>query len=144
MVIYIKKCERALHKNSVLASPLFYVSLSLMWFSGPVLKWIHAPQANSMYPHTLSLSCLYYVRDLQILRQGWLRGHDFLNTKWCARVKKRHFGGKTEIAVVILEKLGWFSNRTGTSVDDGARKSNNWLDQSQRSQSGKLDPGSSV
>ena len=25
--------------------------------------------------------------------------------------------------------LGWFSNRTGTLVDDGARKSNNWLDQ---------------
>ena len=25
--------------------------------------------------------------------------------------------------------IGWFSNRTGTSVDDGARKSNNWLDQ---------------
>ena len=23
--------------------------------------------------------------------------------------------------------LGWFSNRTGTSVDNGARKSNNWL-----------------
>ena len=25
--------------------------------------------------------------------------------------------------------LGSFSNRTGTSVDDGARKLNNWLDQ---------------
>ena len=25
--------------------------------------------------------------------------------------------------------LGWFSNRSGMSVDDGARKSNNWLDQ---------------
>ena len=25
--------------------------------------------------------------------------------------------------------LGWFSNRTGMSVDNGARKSNNWLDQ---------------
>ena len=25
--------------------------------------------------------------------------------------------------------IGWFSNRTETSVDDGARKSNNWLDQ---------------
>ena len=31
--------------------------------------------------------------------------------------------------------MGWFSNRTGTSVDDGAHKSNNWLDQWQ---SGKL------
>ena len=37
--------------------------------------------------------------------------------------------------------LGWFSNRTGTSVDDGARKSNNWLDQLQ---SGKLSTGSRV
>ena len=26
-------------------------------------------------------------------------------------------------------ELGWFSNRTGTSNDNGARKSNNWLDQ---------------
>ena len=25
--------------------------------------------------------------------------------------------------------LGWFSNRTGTSVDDGAHKSNSWVDQ---------------
>ena len=25
--------------------------------------------------------------------------------------------------------LGWFSNKTGTSVDDGARKLNKWLDQ---------------
>ena len=25
--------------------------------------------------------------------------------------------------------LGWFSNRMGMSVDNGARKSNNWLDQ---------------
>ena len=25
--------------------------------------------------------------------------------------------------------IGWFSNRTGTSVNDGARKLNNWLDQ---------------
>ena len=33
--------------------------------------------------------------------------------------------------------LGWFSNRTGTSIDDGARKSNNW-------HSGKLGTGSRV
>ena len=31
--------------------------------------------------------------------------------------------------------IGWFSNRMGTTVDDGARKLNNWLD---RWQSGKL------
>ena len=37
--------------------------------------------------------------------------------------------------------IGWFSNRTGTSVDDGARKSNNWLDQWQ---SGKSDTESRV
>ena len=34
-----------------------------------------------------------------------------------------------------------FSNRTGTSVDDGARKSNDWIDQWQRD---KLDTGSQV
>ena len=37
--------------------------------------------------------------------------------------------------------LGWFSNRTGTLVEDDARKSNNWLDQRQ---SGKLGTGSLV
>ena len=37
--------------------------------------------------------------------------------------------------------LGSFNNRTATSVDDGARKSNKWLDQRQR---GKLGTGSSV
>ena len=42
---------------------------------------------------------------------------------------------------VYVEILGWFSNSTGTSVDDGARKSNNWLDQWQ---SGKLGTRSRV
>ena len=37
--------------------------------------------------------------------------------------------------------LGWFCNRTGTSVNDDARKSNNWLDQWH---SGKLSTGSRV
>ena len=27
----------------------------------------------------------------------------------------------------VRSLIGWFSNRTGTSVDDGAHKSNNWL-----------------
>ena len=47
-----------------------------------------------------------------------------------------------EVASVVLTGLlGWFSNRTGTLVDDGAHKSNNWLDQWQ---SGKLSTGSRV
>ena len=37
--------------------------------------------------------------------------------------------------------IGWFSDRKGTSVDDGALKSNNWLDQWV---SGKLGTGSRV
>ena len=37
--------------------------------------------------------------------------------------------------------IGWFSNRTGTSVDDGASKLNNWIDQWQ---SGKSSTGSRV
>ena len=44
-------------------------------------------------------------------------------------------------AVVPWASLGWLSNRTGTSLDDGARKSNNWLDQMQ---SGKSGTGSGV
>ena len=37
--------------------------------------------------------------------------------------------------------LGWFNNKTGKSVDDGARKSNNWVDQWK---SGKLGAESRV
>ena len=44
-------------------------------------------------------------------------------------------------SVPLNKLLVWFSNRTGTSVDNGARKSNNWLDQWQ---SGKLGTGSRV
>ena len=44
----------------------------------------------------------------------------------------------TTINVILI---GWFSNRKGTSVDDGARKLKNWLDQWQ---SGKLGTGSHV
>ena len=44
-------------------------------------------------------------------------------------------------AVVPWASLGWLSNRTGTSLGDGARKSNNWLDQMQ---SGKSGTGSGV
>ena len=43
--------------------------------------------------------------------------------------------------VAIAFSVTWFSNRTGTSVDNGARKSNNWLDQWQ---SGKWSTGSRV
>ena len=41
-----------------------------------------------------------------------------------------------EINFTLDETLRLFSNRTGTSVDDGARKSNTWLDQWQ---SGKIE-----
>ena len=44
-----------------------------------------------------------------------------------------------KIGAVPSSSIGWFSNQTGTSVDDGARKSNNWLDQWL---SGKLCTGS--
>ena len=44
-------------------------------------------------------------------------------------------------SVPLNKLLVWFSNRMGTSVDNGARKSNNWLDQWQ---SGKLGTGSHV
>ena len=41
----------------------------------------------------------------------------------------------------LFGSVGWFSNRTGTSVHNGSRKSNKWLDQWQ---SGKLGTGSRV
>ena len=43
--------------------------------------------------------------------------------------------------LLAYTQLGWFSNRSGTPVDDGVRKLNNWLDQWQ---SGKLGTGSRV
>ena len=47
-----------------------------------------------------------------------------------------------EVASVVLTGLlGWFSNRMEMLVDDGACKSNNWLDQWQ---SDKLSTGSRV
>ena len=54
----------------------------------------------------------------------------FLDQKYwvCARVE-------------LKSSIRWFRKGTGKSVDDGARKSKNWLDQSQ---SGKLGTGSSV
>ena len=60
-----------------------------------------------------------------------LGAHELLFKKkaWCTY----------KVVVVVVYILGWFSNRAGTSVDDGARKSNNWLDQWQ---SGKLNTGS--
>ena len=42
---------------------------------------------------------------------------------------------------IPISLVGWFSNRTGTSDDDDAPKSNNWLDQRQ---SGKLGTRSRV
>ena len=42
---------------------------------------------------------------------------------------------------VVVPIIGWFSKRTGTSVDDGARKSNNWVGQWL---CGKLGTGSRV
>ena len=44
-----------------------------------------------------------------------------------------------DIPNFCLGTIGRFNNKTGTSVDDGARKSNNWFDQWQ---SGKLGTGS--
>ena len=50
----------------------------------------------------------------------------------------------TEGGICRGTDIGWFSNRTGTSVDDSARKSNNWLDQtgwnSKKSASSALSP----
>ena len=63
----------------------------------------------------------------------WASQSCFMEKRYVARL-----GGWHGVAALTL---GWFSNRTGTSVDDGVHKSNNWLDQWQ---SGKLDTGSRV
>ena len=63
----------------------------------------------------------------------WASQSCFMEKRYVARL-----GGWPGVAALTL---GWFSNRTGTSVDDGVHKSNNWLDQWQ---SGKLDTGSRV
>ena len=51
-------------------------------------------------------------------KRSWL-GHKGSTFPWTTFLHKG-------VAWVIV---GWFSNRTGMSFDDGARKSNNWLDQ---------------
>ena len=57
-----------------------------------------------------------FIRELQILIRGRLRERDALNTKKCARVNQRHFGGKT-----------WspsFSRTGSLSIDDSDSSKN--------------------
>ena len=45
---------------------------------------------------------------------------------FCAELEKMVMANRWRCISWIF---GWFSNRTGTSVADGVRKSNNWVDQ---------------
>ena len=57
----------------------------------------------------------------------------------CNKNLVRWWGPRTRILPSLFHRLlGWFSNRTGMSVDDSMRKSNNWLD---KWHSGKLGTG---
>ena len=44
-------------------------------------------------------------RELQIRRRGRLRRRDFLNTKQCSLLNRRHFGGENVTAVIILLRV---------------------------------------
>ena len=58
------------------------------------------------------------------------------------RVSQRETNAHFNVKIGPLRKtIGWLSKRTGTSIDDGARKSNNWPDQWR---SGKLGTRSRV
>ena len=64
-------------------------------------------------------ACVNTWRDLQFSGQGTRLSHSL--TVSHSHIWSLFFGPYC--------KLAWFSNRTGTSVDDGARKSDTWLDQ---------------
>ena len=48
----------------------------------------------------------------------------------CPYIQEVHCSKRQNVHFWLTCSLtGWFSNRTGTSADDGARRSNNWPDQ---------------
>ena len=94
---------------------------------------MHPPPPPTPNPHPLPWESLFHV----IHESGWQRTSVSDRTLWSSFSP---FG----TSFIQCELGGFrssFGNRTGTSVDDGARKSNNWLDQWQ---SGKLGTGSRV
>ena len=84
-----------------------------------------------------------HIKKKKRLTSGWkesLKNVGCLNSLLTSKVRTVT-GTQIMIITGVRLLLSWFSNRMGTSVDDGARKSNKKLDQWQ---SGKLGTGSLV
>ena len=84
----------------------------------------------SSWPY--NMHCSQHIRKIKL----WNWSNKLVSLPAILRKKK-----KKRKQALALSLLGWLSNRPGTSVDNGARKSNNWLDQWL---SGKLSTGSRV
>ena len=100
-----------------------YIVTCLMGHINVILAVLALPEIHFVCPPDFGLAIFFGIAI-------------FVCGSW---VMTRHQDGIS--AVVPRASWGWLSNRTGTSLDDGARKSNNWLDQMQ---SGKSGTGSGV
>ena len=117
------KWEQSPGKKVTLPAELNWASLYMRKKDDPSLP---SQELITVLPHALIVLSIPSLPD-------WASQSCFMEKRYVARL-----GGWPGVAALTL---GWFSNRTGTSVDDGVHKSNNWLDQWQ---SGKLDTGSRV
>ena len=130
--------------------------------NGKKKGWFYSQEHIYFFVTIILKGTAFFFRVLQGLSRGWLFSSRTLAYFGLSSIPLENEGPTRglEISVATSLKircdvphrclhsylsssviLGWFSNRTGTSVDDGARISNNWLDQWQ---SGKLGTGSRV
>ena len=79
----------------------------------------------------------FFRKPRLIITHTVFKRRNIVETKSLLLHEPIRFGGITSPCWVdtVLWEMGWFSNRTGASVDDAARKSD-WLDQGQRSKLG--------
>ena len=130
-------------------NPLLLLTWSKTWVGGgevitqALIKWTVVYVAVNFFSSvnfcfSFVLNSLAYIKSLK----SWLIWTVCAIFSSLYEIKKQIAAIKTcKIAGQQKRLFGWFSNRTGTSVDDCARKSNNWLDQRQR---GKFGTGSPV
>ena len=99
---------------------------TILYLSGSFTKVVRARGTLIFYFTNQKRTNYRYIQIWN--RQGMLKGKIALRRSktslrcWAASLWWRGWSRRKQT-------LGWFSNRTGTPVDDGARKSNNRLDQ---------------
>ena len=119
------------------------VSSSKLFFTEPI--WFDFSKENRKFPTTPS-RIVFYIRYLFIylfiyfLISCWVQktfniacvaGGILVTRGYRVCREARGEAERENVSIVLAapppKQLGWFSNRTGTSVDDGARKSNDCL-----------------